>query len=371
MIEIYYHHPLALRFTSAQTLQVINDYKALIDSGALVRVTIYGTYTDDEKLSEVKSSSLGLNLIFHKDTKIGRLQSKLSFFKEVLQTSNPVIVTRALAKSRVIRLLKRFRPSITHIHEMHEASFDYLFKKRVTKTEFERKIDCIDCILFTSDAQVDFFRKEFLKLPKDYLVLPNAVDLTRFQERALGTTNIVTYVGQLNDWKNFELIIASLSELPDSYHLRVAGGDGSTTAEEFIFDLANKYDVSTNRITYFGYVPHQRVATDVIDGSSVLVVPLGDNLQSNWLTCPMKLVEFMATGIPVVVVDKRTTRAIASEETVWFASNNPKEFADTIVVAKNHPEQKRAQQIERSRQYSFSQRANKLNQKLCELTGLG
>jgi len=356
VIEVFYHHPLALRFTSAQTIQVVQDYAAL--SARDVAVTVYGEYRSKAQLSECIDAGKSLNWLYHRPGKLKRLMTKVKFFFRIMNSAHPIVVTRSLRKAKTLFFLSKIKPSIVHVHEMHETSFDYLFKNTISKDKFLKQIERCDGIIFTNRSQHGFFLAELGSEPNAFCVLPNGVNCELYKDVVSSDKGILTYVGQFNPWKNFELVMAAMAYLPDRYTLRIAGGDGSEQAVRWILNLANHYGVNTDRINYLGYVEHKKIPGEILSGSSVLLLPLGDNIQSDHLTCPMKLIEYLASGIPVVAVRKPTTTGLASENEVFFSDATPAQFANAIEKAANcdSPTRKQKQQLKAS-QYDFRSRS--------------
>lgn len=331
-MNVYYYHPLNLTFSSAQTLQVIKDYCYL--SKRNHKIFLYGVYKNKDDLNDI------LNFVkdypdvtlFYSEN---RLIVKLKFLSAVLKfRSNKIIVTRHYRKTRKILLLKTIANCII-FQEMHEESFAYLFKN-ISKIQFDRIMHRLDGVIFTNRSQVIFYKKEFAEMPDfRYIVLPNGVEFEKFQKAEICENHILTYVGQFNRWKNIELIFAALSLLPEDFSLRIAGGKNDSASREQIDYLIKKYGLK-RRVDYKGFVKNSEIVERVLNGSNILLLPLGDNIQSRYLTSPMKLFEYMATKIPVVAVDYPSVSSILCEKGIIFLSkNDPENFAKQILYAVN------------------------------------
>jgi glycosyltransferase involved in cell wall biosynthesis len=99
----------------------------------------------------------------------------------------------------------------------------------------------------------------------------------------------------------------------------------------------------------------------VLDKSHILLLPLGDNIQSKYLTSPMKLFEYMATKIPVLAVDYPSVSSIATEDEIFLAKNSAKEFANRIVeITKcEYLNKKIAKMNEKAKEFSYENRSKK------------
>ncbi|MEX0918566.1 MAG: glycosyltransferase family 4 protein [Candidatus Paceibacterota bacterium] len=201
-------------------------------------------------------------------------------------------------------------------------------------------------------------------------VVPDAVSVSQFRNAGNHTTSrlkcgisesgpIVSYIGQLYSEKGAWLLAEAARYLPGDIHFYFVGG----WARE-VDRFRAKYGQSPN-IHITGYVPHNLVPS-YMAGSQVLVLPntLTDEISSNF-TSPMKLFEYMASGVPIVAADVPAVREILTEETaLFFEADKPKDLAAKIQEIINHSEQAIARsekaQIEVLK-YSWQERARKIS----------
>ncbi|HIE73144.1 MAG TPA: glycosyltransferase [Flavobacteriales bacterium] len=361
--KVFYYHPLDLTFKSAQTLQVIKDYYHLSKLG--VSVVVYGSYENINDLLLIQEyvASANFRVISRKRTFFGKIVAKVVFFWSMLSpTEKKTIVTRHYRKLSSAFLIKKIISNLRVVHEMHEESFPYLFKTHIKKEHIKSllKNKSLDCLIFTNYSQQVFFKQEFECDPIKFAILPNGVEFDKFQGVTMSNNFVLTYLGQFNHWKNVELIFKALSLLDKKYTLRIAGGKGDNESEVFIKNLMEQYNIDSSRVCYLGFINNHEVANKVLKNSNVLLLPLGDNIQSKFLTSPMKLFEYMATSIPVLSVDYPSVRLIASEK-IFFSSNDAKSFASQIenICNKSHNFFNFDSMNVLARQYSYKSRSNK------------
>lgn len=338
-MKIYYFHSLYFNFNSSQTIQVIRDYRYLSDKG--FDVTLSGVYDDEQSFKDIKDY-IGVHrikIIASRGTsKLPRLMSKLRFLLDVIRHSKQkkCFVTRSYHKSREILRYRHFLPNSVVLMELHEHALPFLIqgRKRVNKRSYEKLFRKIDGLILTNYSQEKILRDEFTTLPC-YSILPNGVETKLFSQahppesQSNSSRFVITYAGQFSSWKNIELLFKSLALLGDRYHLRIAGGKGDEESNAYIQQLTEKYDVRA-RVGFRGFVNPEKLASHVLNGSSVLLLPLGDNIESKYFTSPMKLFEYMATTIPVVAVNHPSVSMITGDDTVFLASTDPKDFARAI-----------------------------------------
>lgn len=369
-MRIYYFHSLYLNFNSSQTIQVIRDYSYLSDRG--FDVTLSGVYDDEQSFSDIKEfiSTHNVKIIASKGTtKLPRLMSKIHFFLDVIRHSKEKMcfVTRSYHKSREILRYRRFLPNSIVLMELHEHALPFLIKqkKRINKRSYEKLFNLVDGLILTNYSQEKILCNEFSSLPR-YSILPNGVETKQFSEaRPPRFTNrglpiVITYAGQFNRWKNIDLIFQATSHLSESFELRIAGGKGDAESEKYIRQLTDKYNLS-GQVDFRGFIKPDKLASHVLNGSSVLLLPLGDNIESRYFTSPMKLFEYMATTIPVVSVNYPSVNMITGDDSVFLASSDPQDFARVIKEACNCGEDniriKKMNKI--AAQYSYENRAGR------------
>lgn len=333
--HVYYYHPLDLTFTSAQTILIFKFYGALAKAGW--KVGIYGTYRDKQEFVKLKAQAdaLGLHLTASPKQPAARFRSKMRFIWRMMCDSSPkVLVTRNHQKSaESLRVKLLLRRSI-HVQEMHVEAFPYRMKPLGEEFQrwFFRLMQRLDGVIFLTEAQRKMFEEDSGALPRHDVILPSGADASLYAGLCKEPSHVVTYIGQLNDWKNVPLLFAALAHLPEPYRLRIAGGKGDAASQRYIDELCERFGVH-GRVEYLGFVAPDRITEDVIAGSEVLALPLGDNLPSKVFTSPVKLFEYLATDIPIVAVDYPTIRDLADERALTLAPNDPEAFAQAILRA--------------------------------------
>ena len=359
-MNIFYYHNLDLTFKSAQTIQVIKDYYYLSKNGC--NVFLYGLYRDKNDLKEIKEylqNSQNIYLNHKKRSKLNKIFLKLKIIKDILFSNSKIfIVIRHYKNFKVPFILKKLTKSKI-VLEMHEESIPHLLKKnrKNLKQKFLNIIKKIDILIFTNFSQKELFFKEFQNFSPKHMILPNGVEIERFKNITKGDSYTITYIGQFNKWKNVELIFESMQYLPKKYKLKIAGGKNDKDSKSFIKEMIEKYQLK-DRVKFFGYITNQKIP-DFIDRSSALLLPLGDNIQSKYLTSPMKLFEYMATKIPIVAVNYPSINKIVNNE-IYLAKNDPKDFALKIEEAANNYDINKTKKMNRlAQKFSYKNRAKK------------
>lgn len=177
------------------------------------------------------------------------------------------------------------------------------------------------------------------------IVVGNGVDVAAFDgvadslaiRRQLGLPlekKIVLYIGSFftHAWKGVDVLLDAIAYLPPDTHVVLVGGSLQDVA-----GIKQRYGVQ--RLTVRMAVPQNEVAT-WIKMADVLVLPNKSGyIASDLYTSPLKLFEYMVSGVPIVASDLPSIREIATSEEVLFVEpNNSQALAEGIVQVLNDPQ---------------------------------
>jgi glycosyltransferase involved in cell wall biosynthesis len=377
---IIYFKEVSARIDSAMTLQVLNDYGYLSNSDNKVIVFIYAKNTLE--ISQVNNLVIenkfkNFHLIFlPQSNKVFRSLFLIFYtfsiiFREKL--SKKIIVLREKKYLSLAKIIKHIF-DVFVIVELHETCIPRQENKR-DHAKHQKLLTDIHGVLFTNPSQVEYFSSHKYILPKKKLILANGLNFINYSKVKGSSFNskpiILTYAGQFTSWKNVPLIFEALQYLPVYFHLRIAGGkENSNLSVEYINDLINRYSL-IGRVTYAGFIHPKKLAKEVIDKSSILLLPLGSSVEAQYATAPMKLLEYMATSIPIVAVRAPSVIGLAGTDSIFLAKSNPKDFAKIILNICNTKvetlKKRIAKQNQIAKQYDYNARAKKYNHWLSSL----
>ena len=154
---------------------------------------------------------------------------------------------------------------------------------------------------------------------------PNAVDPEKFNidstkevaRNLLGLPQdqkIILYAGHLFSWKGVDTLLASHEFLKENQHIYFIGG-----SEEDIESFRTKLVKSgAKNVSVVGNKLHSEVPL-WYKAADVLVLPnTAKEEASKNETSPVKLFEYMASGVPIVASDLPSIRNVVNESMVWF-----------------------------------------------------
>jgi glycosyltransferase involved in cell wall biosynthesis len=168
------------------------------------------------------------------------------------------------------------------------------------------------------------------------MVAPDAVDLRKFfvaeDKKAcrakLGlpiNKKIILYAGHLYAWKGADVLAKAASLLSSDALAVFVGGTDSDIV------LFRKKFGSDQRIIIAGRQPHDLIPY-YLKAADVLVLPNSAKEDiSRLYTSPLKLFEYMASGVPIVASDLPSLREIIDESSAFFAKpDDPRSLAETL-----------------------------------------
>jgi glycosyltransferase involved in cell wall biosynthesis len=178
------------------------------------------------------------------------------------------------------------------------------------------------------------------------LIVPDGVDLEKFvidvsKQEAQERLNlpkdkkIILYSGSfyLYDWKGIAILLEAVKYFEKDWVLILVGGNKNEIEE-----IRKKYNL--DKVLLIERRPHSEIPY-YLKAADVLVIPnkKGDQFSEEY-TSPLKLFEYMASGVPIVASDLPSIRDILYENKRMTTDSKPQittERASWITTDKNQP----------------------------------
>jgi len=204
-------------------------------------------------------------------------------------------------------------PTIYEAHDLKQEALrmemeekgqhvDWTKLSRITRME-NTVLKFADAVVSVSEGTLDSIQS--LTPDGIHCLIRNGVRLPRPEELRLGGVpgGPVAYSGHLYGWKGVDLMVQALAAVP-KVPFFILGGDedpGTLGALREQMTLMGLHDRGELR----GFVPPREVRSHLMQ-ARVLVLSLPDTYYNRRFTCPLKLLEYMSTGIPIVASDLPT-----------------------------------------------------------------
>jgi len=204
-------------------------------------------------------------------------------------------------------------------------------------------------------------------------VAPDAVDLDLFEivkesRSELRTRlslpqdkKIVLYFGNLFAWKGVYTLVDSMKCVSDDVVLVVVGGSDDTLPEFRKYCEDKEY---SNRIMVLGYKQYTERASYLMSADILCIPNSAKEHISRYNTSPLKLFEYMASGVPIIASDLPSLREILSEELAYFVK--PDDSLDLgrgineILADENDSSIKSKKALENVKQFTWDIRAKNI-----------
>jgi len=168
-------------------------------------------------------------------------------------------------------------------------------------------------------------------------VIPNGVDGAAFRATPLpprdGREPVALYVGTLADWQGLSALVDALPAVLARRPLRLRiVGRGRSRQRKDLAKRVRRLGLE-DRVEVLPAVPHHEVPA-LVAGADVCVAPLGYN-ERNVVQgcCPLKVLEYMAGGRPVVASNLPVVRELLREErdALLVPPDAPAALADALL----------------------------------------
>jgi glycosyltransferase involved in cell wall biosynthesis len=172
-------------------------------------------------------------------------------------------------------------------------------------------------------------------------VIPNGVSPSDFSPSPLlvreGRTPVLLYIGTLADWQGLDIVVKSLPKILEKQPVRLLiVGRGRSRQRKMLAKQIRKLGVEGSVIVQPA-VPHHEIPA-LIAESDICIAPLGLNDRNvTQGACPIKVLEYMAAGRPLIASNMPIVRELLREEidALLFSPNDPGDLARQVNLLLN------------------------------------
>lgn len=200
-----------------------------------------------------------------------------------------------------------------------------------------------DAIICPSNVTCDYIAS--LGLTRKLVsVIPNGVSSSDFSPSPLpgreDRTLVLLYIGTLADWQGLEVVIKALPKILETQVVRLQiVGRGRSRQRKLLAKQIRKLGIEEH-VTVQPAVPHHEVPA-LIAQADICLAPLGLNDRNvTQGACPIKVLEYMAAGRPLIASNMPIVRELVREDVdaLLFSPNDPDDLARQVLALLNDME---------------------------------
>lgn len=179
--------------------------------------------------------------------------------------------------------------------------------------------------------------------PEKIAVIPNGVDTKRFTPQPLGESTserpVLLYIGTLADWQGLDVLIAAMPAIVSRYpaRLRIVGR-GRSRQRKALLRRVRKLGLE-ECVSVEPPVPHHDMPA-LVAQADVCLAPLGYNDRNvTQGCCPIKVIEYMACGRPIVAANLPVVRELVRDEVdaLLFGPDDAADLARCVLALLDEP----------------------------------
>jgi glycosyltransferase involved in cell wall biosynthesis len=142
------------------------------------------------------------------------------------------------------------------------------------------------------------------------------------------------YIGTLADWQGLDVVVKALPKVLERQAVRLQiVGRGRSRQRKILAKQIRKLGIEEH-VTVLPAVPHHEIPALIAD-ADICIAPLGLNDRNvTQGACPIKLLEYMAAGRPLLASNMPIVRELIREDVdaLLFSPNDPADLARQVVT---------------------------------------
>jgi glycogen synthase len=207
---------------------------------------------------------------------------------------------------------------------------------RETRTFVSKVFRESDAIVVASENLGNFISADFSIDNSKIFEVQNAATPRKVTRPLRYSLQNLVYAGILEPWERVDLAIASLPYVIKQHEktkLLIAGGG---SLKDHLVKLTNNLNLNNN-VTFVGEIPYRKIS-DFLAQGDIAVLPSTTDIVRK-VACPIKLFDYLATGLPVVTVDGLWWSDFVKSNNVGLVTkNDPQSFAEAINELLSRPD---------------------------------
>jgi glycosyltransferase involved in cell wall biosynthesis len=230
-----------------------------------------------------------------------------------------LICTRELGCLPALFALRRRFPSLLRVlHECHDYYFGtrHLLERDLAarRRQWSERLllPQIDGLICLTEYQRALYQQHLPQRPAIALplgTLPQPIDAARIERRRRARS--VAYIGHMHDYKGLDALFALAFELR-KHGITLHAFGGGAAQNESLRERARDAGIDAT-LLLTSFLPPRELHARLASTVSIGLVPLQDTYYNRYLTCPVKALDFISHGLPVIGTDLPSVRAILGD----------------------------------------------------------
>ena len=280
-----------------------------------------------------------------------------------------LVLTRELGILSTLTRMKKKYPLLKVLHEVHDyyATIRHLPKRRLS--DYRRMISermsfgSLDGLICLTEYQRALYQQWFPSLPMIALPL-GALKRVKFHANKIEQRRArrrVAYIGHLHEEKGLQLIFRLARQLKDK-NIEITCYGGHATHIAALAQRAAEQGFA-QILSFVPFLSPSQLNHVLEQDVSIGLVPLQDTYYCRYLTCPVKALDFMSHGIPIVGSDIPSVREVTGKTELIANCGNEQAYAEKIcelLDSKTAYANACQAEIARSEQISWPDRAGRI-----------
>lgn len=210
-----------------------------------------------------------------------------------------------------------------------------------------------DAVVALSDDLAATIRRNYGVASENIHVVPLGVDTSAFAPDADGRASRssrpdaeptaadplrIAYLGTIRHYRGLDTVVDGLARLDEDRRERVRFDVFGAGDDAFLADLCEEAETRGVEIVAHGHVDHDEVPAALAE-CDLAVSPLPP-LDAYLVSCPAKVFEYLASGLPVMATDipPHERYLTDGEDAALFDPDDPESFADAIDALLDAPD---------------------------------
>lgn len=187
------------------------------------------------------------------------------------------------------------------------------------------KVDGLLCIL---SPMAELYKKHF-PAKKIFVSLPGTIESLDTYNLPQSEVFTIGYIGSLQEQRDFETVFQALS-LTKNKNIRLLIIGGLKNELPRIKALISKFEVE-DKVEITGWVSVVEMKT-YMKQICLGIVPMKGNLYNSSLTAPMKILDYLSYGLPILSTDLPSAREFVGSDGagIFYQSGNALDLADKL-----------------------------------------